>query len=57
MYTTGLVYNNPNTIKSYKNYLHNTQHIVLHNRPTLSIGMERLACLNSAPGMQLGILA
>ena len=49
LYTTGLVYNNPNTIKSYKNYLQNTQHIVLRNRPTLTIGTERLACLNS-PG-------
>ena len=38
---------NPNTIKSYKNYLQNTQHMVLHNRPILSIGTERLACLNS----------
>ena len=28
--------------KSYKNYLQNTQHAVLHNRPTLSIGTERL---------------
>ena len=35
LYTTGLVYNNPNTIKSYKNYLQNTQHMVLRNRPTL----------------------
>ena len=31
--------------------------MVLHNRPTLSIGTERLACLNSPPGMQLGTLA
>ena len=41
---------NPNTIKSYKsykNYLQNTQHMVLCNRPTLIIGTERLACLNS----------
>ena len=44
-YTTGLVYNNPNTIKSYKNYLQNTQHMALRNPPTLSIGTERLACL------------
>ena len=48
---------NPNTmtIKSYKNYLQNTQHRVLRNRPTLSIGTERLACLNSPPppGVQL----
>ena len=48
---------NPNTIKSYKNCLQNMQHMVLHNRPTLSIGTERLACLNSPPGVQLGILA
>ena len=48
---------NPNTIKSYKNYLQNTQHMVLRNQPTLSIGMERLACLNSSPGVQLGNLA
>ena len=36
--------------KSYKNYLQNTQHVVLHNRPTLPIGTERLACLNSPHG-------
>ena len=41
------IYINPNTIKSYKNYLQNTQHMVLRNRPTLIIGTERLACLNS----------
>ena len=40
---------NPNTIKSYKNYLQNTQHMVLRNRPTLSIDTERLACLNNPP--------
>ena len=33
--------------KSYKNYLQNMQHMVLHNHPTLSIGREKLACLNS----------
>ena len=44
LYTTGWGYYNPNTIKSYKNSLQNTQHVVLHNRPTLSIGTERLAC-------------
>ena len=38
---------NPNIIKSYKNYLQNTQHMVLRNRPTLLIGTERFACLNS----------
>ena len=38
-----------NLTKSYKNYLQNTQHMVLCNRPTLSIGTERLACLNSPP--------
>ena len=38
-----------NPIKSYKNYLQNRQHMVLCNRPTLSIGTERLACLNSPP--------
>ena len=48
---------NPNTTKSYKNYLQNTQHMVLRNRPTLIIGTERLACLNSPPGVQLGTLA
>ena len=51
---------NPNSIRSYKivqNYLQNTQHAVLRNRPTLSIGMERLACLNSPHGVQLGTLA
>ena len=45
---------NPNTIKSYKNYLQNTQHMVLHNRPTLSIGTGRLACLNSPLGASWG---
>ena len=48
---------NPNTIKSYKNYLQNTQHMVLRNRPTLIIGTERLACLNSPHGVQRGTLA
>ena len=43
--------------KSYKNYLQNTQHVVLRNRPTLPIGTERLACLNSPRGVQLGTLA
>ena len=43
--------------KSYKNYLQNTQHVVLCNRPTLPIGTERLACLNSPHGVQLGTLA
>ena len=28
---------NANTIKSYKNYLQNMQHMVLRNHPTLSI--------------------
>ena len=37
--------------------LQNTQHMVLRNRPTLFIGTERLACLNSHPGVQLGTLA
>ena len=44
---------NPNTVKIlqkfYKNYLRNTQHMVLRNRLSLSIGTERLACLNSPP--------
>ena len=35
--------------KSYKNYLQNTQHVVLRNRPTLPIGTERLACLSKQP--------
>ena len=43
--------------KSYKNYLQNTQHVVLRNRPTLPIGRERLACLNSPRGVQLVTLA
>ena len=43
--------------KSYKNYLQNTQHVVLRNRPTLPIGTERLACLNSPRGLQLVTLA
>ena len=46
-----------NAQKSYKNYLQNTQHMVLRNRTTLSLGTERLACLNSPPGVQLGTLA
>ena len=45
---------NPNTIKSYKNYLQNTLHMVLRNRPTLSIGTERLAYLNSPPQRAAG---
>ena len=45
--TVSYLLHNPNTTKSYKNYLQNTQHMVLRNRPTLSIGTERLACLNS----------
>ena len=48
---------NSNTIKFYKSYLQNTQHMVLRNRPTLSIGTGQLACLNSPPGVQLGNLA
>ena len=47
---------NPNTVKSYKNYLQNTEHMVLRNHPTLSIGTERLACQNNPHGVQLGIL-
>ena len=43
--------------KPHKNYLQNTQHVVLRNRPTLSIGTERLACLNNPCGVQLGTLA
>ena len=43
--------------KRHKNYLQNTQHVVLRNRPTLSIGTERLACLNNPRGVQLGTLA
>ena len=31
---------NPNAQKSYKNYLQNTSHVVLRNRPTLSIATE-----------------
>ena len=51
---------NPNaqkSYKSYKNYLQNTEHVVLRNRPTLSITTERLTCLNKSPGVQLGTLA
>ena len=43
--------------KPHKNYLQNTQHVVLRNHPTLSIGTERLACLNNPRGVQLGTLA
>ena len=46
-----------NRTKSYKNYLQNTQHVVLRNHPILSIGTERLACLNNLHGVQLGTLA
>ena len=46
-----------NLTKSYRNYLQNTQHVVLRNRPTLSIGTERLTCLNNPHGVQLGTLA
>ena len=55
-HTTGWdwVYYIPNTTKSYKNYLQNRQHVVLHNRPTLSIGTERLACLNNPPWCAAG---
>ena len=42
--------------KSYKNYLQNTQHVVLRNRPTLSIGTERLACLNNPMACSWGPL-
>ena len=43
--------------KPHKNYLQNTQHVVLRNHPTLSIGTERLACLNNPRGVQLETLA
>ena len=43
--------------KPHKNYLQNTQQVVLRNRPTLSIGTEGLACLNNPRGVQLGTLA
>ena len=43
--------------KPHKNYLQNTQHVVLRNHPTLSMGTERLACLNNPHGVQLGTLA
>ena len=33
------------------------QHIVLRNHPTLSTGTEKLACLNSPPGVQSRTLA
>ena len=46
-----------NLTKSHKNYLQNMQHEVLRNHPTLSIGTERLACLNNPCGVQLGTLA
>ena len=36
-----------NLTKSYKNYLQNTQHVVLRNRPTLSLATERLTCLKN----------
>ena len=42
---------------SQKNNLQNTQHVALRYRPTLSIGKERLACLNNPRGVQLGTLA
>ena len=40
--------------KSHKNYLQNMQHVVLRNRPTLSIGTEKLACLNNPPWRAAG---
>ena len=40
--------------KPHKIYLQNTQHVVLRNRPTLSIGTERLACLNNPPWRAAG---
>ena len=43
--------------KPHTNYLQNMQHVVLRNRPTLSRGTERLACLNNPRGVQLGTLA
>ena len=46
-----------NLTKSHKNYLQNMQHVVLRNRPTLSLGMERLACLNNPRSVPLGTLA
>ena len=60
MYTTGLMHNNPNTIKSYKiSQKLSPKHWLggLRNRPTLSTGTERLACLNNPHGVQLGTLA
>ena len=38
-------------------HLQNTPHVVLRNRPRLSIGTERLTCLNNLLGVQLGTLA
>ena len=51
-----MLFTNPNTQKSYRDYLQNTQHVVLRNRPTLSIATERLASPNNSRGVQLGIL-
>ena len=42
-----------NLTKSYRDYLQNTPHVVLHNRPSLSIAAERLTCLNNSGGMHL----
>ena len=47
---------NPNAQKSYKNYLQNMAHMVLRNRPTLSLATESLTCLNNSCGVQLGTL-
>ena len=47
---------NLNAQKSYKNYLQNTSHVVLCNRPTLSIATKKITSLNNSHDVQLGTL-
>ena len=45
---------NPNGEKSYRDYLQNTPHVVLHNRPSLSIATKGFnTCVNNDRGVQL----
>ena len=43
--------------KSYRDYLQNRTHMMLHNWPSQSIRREKLACLNNLRSVQLGTLA
>ena len=49
---------NPNSQKSYRDYLQNTPHVALRNCPSLSvIATEKLIWINNDCGVQLGTLA